>query len=469
MLPAIPPEGLPLPGNERYVLRALLGRGGFGEAYLAEDQALARKVVIKLLTDLGDATIRDRFTREARIAANIKHPSVVQVHDIGALPDGRPYFVMEFADGQSLAQRLAERGVLPVQEALTLMAEVAEGLASAHRMSVIHRDIKPENILVTSEGKAKLIDFGIAKKALDEGEKASTDVTRDGVVLGTPRYVSPEQALAKPLDATSDLYSLGCVIYALLTGRSPFDGNAQELLVHHAHTPAPTLSAGVSTGGEARTFSPALEGIVARLLSKDAARRIQDGDELARALRREVAALPAVSETRTAVATTHEDDATPLLAVSAVAQPANAGTRGQPDTQPDTQTVDPVVGRTPARARSSGGRSSRVIGVAVALVFVVGAGMFLARRAPNVAESAPSQNQPLAPPKPVSEASLPLVTPPPATSTSASTSAMAMTSVSSVPSAASAAFQVKGGKPAKTMPTLAPPHPADSMGAIEDR
>ena len=282
IIPDIPPEGLPLAGAPRYVLRKLLGRGGFGDAYLADDEELTRRVVIKLLMNLSDPTIRDRFKREARISANIRHPAVVQVFDIGSLPDGRPYFIMEWIDGTSLTQFIQERGAtFSLSRSLTLLAEAAEGLAVAHDMGVIHRDIKPDNILVTRDGHAKLIDFGIAKKAVEESGQQTVKQTSMGTVLGTPRYISPEQAMAKVLAAASDLYSLGCVMYSLLTGCSPFEGSAQELMMHHVYTPAPTLAA----AKPGRHFPPAVEGIVARLLAKDPLRRYQTGGELAKALR----------------------------------------------------------------------------------------------------------------------------------------------------------------------------------------
>ncbi len=298
-IPEIPPEGLPLPGAPRYLLRRLLGRGGFGDAYLADDTALARRVVVKLLMNLTEPTIRERFSREARIAANIHHPNVVQVHDIGAMPDGRPFFVMEFVDGMSLTDFIKARGSsLSLSHALTLLAEAAEGLAAAHRMEVVHRDIKPDNLLVTSDGHTKLIDFGIAKKAVQDAENATVKQTSVGTVLGTPRYISPEQATAKVLAGASDLYSLGCVMYALLTGRSPFDGSPQELMMHHVYTPAPTLAAAAS----GRTFPVEVEGIVARLLTKDPLRRHASGDALAKELRKCAALARANEETDSTVA-----------------------------------------------------------------------------------------------------------------------------------------------------------------------
>ncbi len=281
MFETIPPEGTALPGG-RYVLRRLLGRGGFGDAFLADDVLLHRPVVVKLLVNLSDASMHERFLREARIAANIRHPNVAQVYDFGSLGEN-PYYVMEYVDGQTLTDfAKLQGGVLPIPLALNLLAEVAEGLAAAHKNKVIHRDIKPDNILV-SEGHAKLIDFGIAKQPAAPGSPGAgvAVLTKEHRVLGTPRFMSPEQAVHKPLDGASDFYSLGCVLYLVLTGRTPFEGTALEMMTAHVQTPAPTLAAAAS----GRAFSPDLDAIVARLLAKDPTRRWSDGNALAATLR----------------------------------------------------------------------------------------------------------------------------------------------------------------------------------------
>lgn len=278
----LPPNGLPLPGTERYLLRMRLGQGGQGDAYLADDTALGRRVVIKTLrASLAvDASVKARFVSEARVTANIHNPSVVQVHDFGVLPDGDPYIIMEFVDGPSLLAYIRDRSPVRLSMALTLIAEVAEGLHAAHQLGVIHRDVKPENILVTSTGHAKLIDFGIAKGAMMEMTAGAG--TKAGTVLGTPRYVSPEQAQARALTPASDLYSLGCVLYTTLTGRSVFEGTPLDMARHHVFTTAPTLA-------DARcgvTFPPEVEAIVAKLLAKKPEDRFASGDELAKVLRR---------------------------------------------------------------------------------------------------------------------------------------------------------------------------------------
>src|SRR5262249_6941207 len=161
------------------------GKGGFGDAYLADDTALTRLVVVKMLMNLSDASIRERFSREARIAANIRHPSVVQVFDIGATPDGRPYYVMEWIEGVTLTDYVRDRSSVLLSTAFTLIAEAAEGLQAAHRLGVIHRDVKPDNILVTVDGRAKVIDFGIAKKAIQESQDPTAKLTTAGSIFGT--------------------------------------------------------------------------------------------------------------------------------------------------------------------------------------------------------------------------------------------------------------------------------------------
>lgn len=278
----IPADGLPLPGASRYVLRRLLGSGGFGDAYLADDMELTRPVVIKVLVNQSDQSIRERFKFEARVAAKIRHPNVVQVFDIGVLPDGQPYYIMEYVEGQALTGFVRQRHPVPLFMALGLIAESADALHSAHRIGAIHRDVKPDNILVSNEGRAKVIDFGIAKAFDPSLDTSGKRETVQGRVPGTPRYMSPEQAKGMQLTPASDLYSLGCVMYFTLTGRSPFEGTPQQLLAGHVMQPPPTLAA----AGVGVHFPAEIEQLVARLLAKEPADRFQSGDELARALRK---------------------------------------------------------------------------------------------------------------------------------------------------------------------------------------
>src|SRR3954471_14218544 len=197
-----------------YTLEKRLGAGGMGEVFQAYDRRLDRWVAIKLIRPeaAGSATARERFRREARAAARLSHPSIVQIHDI-VESDESDAIIMELVEGEPLSRRIA-RGPLPVAEAVRLGREIAEGLAAAHAKGLIHRDLKPENVMITPDGRAKILDFGLAKRL--EGEEAS--LTADQRVVGTFRAMSPEQAQGLPLDTRSDLFSFGLLLYQCLSG-----------------------------------------------------------------------------------------------------------------------------------------------------------------------------------------------------------------------------------------------------------
>ncbi|HEV7506694.1 MAG TPA: protein kinase [Thermoanaerobaculia bacterium] len=257
-----------------YTLEKRLGAGGMGEVYQAYDSRLDRRVAIKLIRpeQTESETARERFRREARAAAGLSHPSIVQIHDIVESVESDA-IVMELVDGEPLSQRI-ERGPLPVGEAVRLGREIAEGLAAAHAKGLIHRDLKPDNVMITSEGRAKILDFGLAKRL--EGEAS---LTADHRVIGTFRAMSPEQAQGLPLDARSDLFSLGLLLYEMLSGRSPFEGSSTlETLTRictHRQTPLREIGMGVPEG---------LSALVDQLLEKEPARRPQSAREVASAL-----------------------------------------------------------------------------------------------------------------------------------------------------------------------------------------
>lgn len=204
-----------------YALEKRLGAGGMGEVYQAYDQRLDRWVAVKLIRPehMDNATTRERFRREARAAARLSHPSIVQIYDIVESEESDA-IVLELIEGEPLSRRIS-RGPLPVEEAVRLGRQIAEGLAAAHTRGIIHRDLKPENVMVTQEGHAKILDFGLAKRL--EGEAS---LTEDHRVIGTFRSMSPEQAQGLALDHRSDLFSLGTLLYEVLSGRSPFDGGS---------------------------------------------------------------------------------------------------------------------------------------------------------------------------------------------------------------------------------------------------
>lgn len=265
-----------------YELRGHLGTGGMGEVFLAWDGRLHRHVAIKRIRPDLQTTRerRERFLREARAAAALNHPAIVQVYDILESETGDS-IVMEYVEGRSLARRLAE-GAIGVAEAVRLARQVADGLARAHALGFIHRDLKAENVMVTPDGQVKILDFGLAKQiAMEAMGEADESLTREGMVLGTLRTMSPEQAGGDEVDARSDLYSLGVLLYEMLTGRPPFQGGNAVQIHRRVLTERPAPPCAV------RPELPAeLSAMVAALLEKDPARRPRSAAEVIRALER---------------------------------------------------------------------------------------------------------------------------------------------------------------------------------------
>src|SRR4029450_828361 len=269
-------EGPTLDG--RYQLGSLLGVGGMARVYLATDRLLGRQVAVKVLSPpyAQDPVFVERFRREARSAARLSHPNIVAVFDSGSDADQHS-LVMEYVAGQSLAELLARQGRLAPRRAAELAVEVCAALAAAHAQGLVHRDVKPANVLVGDDGQVKVTDFGIVKAA------AATTLTGTGTVLGTAAYLSPEQAQGGPVDARSDLYSLGCVLYELLCGTQASGPGAPSPPVAvappHLHQPPEPPSA------HNPQVDPALEAVVLTALAKDPAQRHQSAIELQHALK----------------------------------------------------------------------------------------------------------------------------------------------------------------------------------------
>ncbi|MEU6983888.1 protein kinase [Streptomyces sp. NPDC046324] len=255
--------------NGRYQLRDLLGEGGMASVYLAYDSALDRQVAIKTLhTELGrEQSFRERFRREAQAVAKLSHTNIVSVFDTGEdTLDGAvmPYIVMEYVEGQPLGSVLAsdvqQFGAMPADKALKVTADVLAALETSHEMGLVHRDIKPGNVMMTKRGVVKVMDFGIAR-AMQSGV---TSMTQTGMVVGTPQYLSPEQALGRAVDARSDLYSVGIMLFQLLTGRLPFDADS-PLAIAYAHVQEePVAPSSIN-----RSVTPAMDALVARALKKN--------------------------------------------------------------------------------------------------------------------------------------------------------------------------------------------------------
>jgi serine/threonine-protein kinase len=304
-----------------YTLERQLGAGGMGEVYQAYDQRLDRRVAVKVIRagQTGNETARERFRREARAAARLQHPAIVQIYDI-VESDSGDAIVMELILGASLAHRLADSGPLPSAEAVRIGREIVEGLAVAHQHGLVHRDLKPENVMLTESGHAKILDFGLAKQL--EGE---VSLTQDQKVVGTFRSMSPEQARCLPVDARSDLFAFGLLLYEMLAGRSPFEGSsAFETLTQicsHRQTPLRELSPAIPAP---------LSALVDQLLEKEPSRRPQSAREVAAALERigSAAGLALIAdtagETGGAMATT-QAESQPWIGNSRPARPVSSG------------------------------------------------------------------------------------------------------------------------------------------------
>jgi eukaryotic-like serine/threonine-protein kinase len=258
----------------RYRVVGRLGSGGMADVYCAEDLQLGRNVALKVLHSrfAEDAEFRERFRREARSAAGLNHQNVVSIYDRGEW-DGNYYIAMEYLDGRSLKEIVQRDGPLAPEYAIDLTVQVLRAARFAHRRGIIHRDIKPHNVIVDEEGRAKVTDFGIARAA------GASDMTQTGSIMGTAQYLSPEQAQGHAVSEPSDLYSAGIMLYELLTGRVPFDGESAVTIAlkHVNERPVPPSMINP-------VVSPELENVVMRALEKDPQRRFPDADAFIAAL-----------------------------------------------------------------------------------------------------------------------------------------------------------------------------------------
>jgi hypothetical protein len=269
-----------------YEILNALGRGGMGEVYRARHVKLGRDVAVKILPEefAADSGRRLRFEREARTASSLNHPNIVTIYDI-AEHEGTTYIAMELVEGRTLRELLAE-GALSIDETLEIAQQIADGLAKAHAAGIVHRDLKPDNVMVTPDGLVKILDFGLAKPmpTLADGESALPtlpQVTTEGALVGTPRYMSPEQLSGSDVDQNSDQFSFGIVLYEMLGGRRPFDGPSLPSVVNAILNEAPEPLKRL------RPDSPkGLDKIVERCLQKDPARRFATSAELSAELRR---------------------------------------------------------------------------------------------------------------------------------------------------------------------------------------
>jgi eukaryotic-like serine/threonine-protein kinase len=297
------PDDLLEPGAAAgaYVISRRIGTGGCGTVYAAEHRVLGRKVAVKVLHRqlAGMPQFTLRFVQEARAVNLIRHPGIVDIHDFDTLEDGRPFYVMELVDGISLAALLAQRGPLTPREALRILDPLCDALEAAHGRGVIHRDVKASNVIVADHApdwQVKLVDFGIAK--ILHPEPAERGITTQGQRLGTPHYMAPEQLRGEPVDARTDVYALGVLLFRMLTDSYPFQASeVDEIERMHLETPPPPPSGW-------RPVSPAIDAVVLRAMDKHPDRRFESAAAFQAALRLAVdapAARPAEPEVAPAI------------------------------------------------------------------------------------------------------------------------------------------------------------------------
>jgi serine/threonine-protein kinase len=288
--------------GERYQIESFLSSGGMGVVYKARHVVLDKPVAIKLLRESQDPVAQQRFLLEAKSACHIGHEHIVDITDFGVLEDGRPYLVMEFLQGQSLETLLSQKGALPSNRVCRIGEQIARGLQAVHEKGIMHRDLKPGNIFLLDRQRrdfVKILDFGIAKvmagtrETLSEGKEIKPLVnmrqTTQGTVLGTPEYLSPEQASGEAIDARVDIYALGCILYEMLTGDVPFRGNGpmSTLMKHLTESAVPPRQRRPDLG-----IPESLEAIVLRAMARDKNKRFPTMEALAEALQSEVEQTP---------------------------------------------------------------------------------------------------------------------------------------------------------------------------------
>jgi eukaryotic-like serine/threonine-protein kinase len=287
--------------DNRYSIVSALGGGGMAKVYLAHDEILDRDVALKVLREqfAEDEEFVERFKREAQSAAALSHPNIVQVYDRGKAGDGASYIAMEYVPGGTLKEHISWSGLLDPEAAVSLALQIAEALSAAHERGIVHRDIKPQNVLVTATGDVKVADFGIARAA------SAATISQRSVVLGTASYMSPEQAMGKPATPRSDLYSLGVLLYEMLTGELPYTAeNPVAVSMKHVGEP-------VRPPRELNPEIPEeLDVLVTKLLAKDPEARYESAAELAEDLRRLRGGLPPIIAREDAGATRVASQAT---------------------------------------------------------------------------------------------------------------------------------------------------------------
>ena len=367
---------------DRYHVMRKLGEGGMGTVYLAEHVKMGRKSAVKVMNPgmVNDADAISRFNREAANASRINHPNVAAVYDFGETADGLIYLAMEFIEGPSLTAVIAEAGALPPRRAADITRQAADALAVAHDMGIVHRDLKPDNIMLTKNRDGsdcvKVVDFGIAKAAGSENQK----VTKTGMVVGTPEYMSPEQLAGDVLDGRSDTYSLALVAFNMLTGKLPFPAETlqESMIMRLTDTPKP-----LSEMKSDVVWTAEVQNVMNKALARSAADRYQSASDFGRELFKAVEAMPRRSDATKAFTAVITPPVVPSEVPAPVAAktptPPKSATPAASDAIPRTRVSTPtpikVAATVPAPAKS---RVPVMVGVAAVVLAVGGVGGYLA-------------------------------------------------------------------------------------------
>ncbi|MCS6856621.1 MAG: protein kinase [Sandaracinaceae bacterium] len=367
---------------ERYRVLRLIARGGMGRIYEAEQVGLGRRVALKVLDIVGgeSESFRKRFSREAATCARLSHPNIVIVHDYGSFESEgqlRYYMAMEYIEGPTLGMVLKQEGPLPVGRAAFIAREIARALREAHHLGVVHRDLKPSNVMLVrrADGESvKVLDFGIAKVLREdgEGERDGEPLTREGVLVGTPRYMAPEQILGGDVDPRTDIYSLGVLFYQMLAGHTPFAGKDNlQAIIAHLNQPPPDLPEPVRS-----QVPPSVQAIIRTCLQKDPAQRFSSATEFLAALNEVAPEIPGwVGGITSGELSAVHSSATSLLGVeppSNPSHPSHSGTRTLSEWARSTSSVS--IRATPVSPASDDLKSKKKVLLAVGVLGAIGVG-----------------------------------------------------------------------------------------------